>query len=702
MPGPNGHANGNGHADGAPHARANGNGNGHGNGNGLGRARRPGRGSQSSRFRARHRGHAPAVTGPARASNLIDGQICRLEGHPRSADGHRASARRPTPSSSRAKIGLILSSRPTDRRQLDSRKPRGVTKIQGPPPRRRAQAGSRPAETSPASTDIVLRGDKAARHADEAAGRQGGAAATASCGDELQAVGKGAVRPEVTASLSENDHLHAEPAARGALKRGIDRGCPRGGDRGGFLGKRRIELVEQETRRDRGARKRAHAPAKARDQPGSSSKLAFDQEQVRGGWSSDLRRHRRRASRRWCRAGSRARPRCSEGRRAAARRRPLSIQRSRGRGAVPAESGRARDRAPRDRRPRGRRRSGAPARSSRRSQLGDCPASRARARRGRPRDKVSETLSTLDVEDSDVRVRVRARRGRSGGPRPRALRQAHDAIEADADCAPPPRGVRARQPQRIEARMARRRRLGPIRARARTGRRSKARAGKSLEELEAARQPATGDARRARCWYRANGKVNQQGAVARLPGSRETATDARGRGVASATFSSTWFRRAAREHAAAGFQLVREACRRPLWVPCRESQSATSPAEAGTLPAKVRPEAGGRWRSLSAFRRTMPSDLRSPAGSPVRAPVKRSLRRHEFRGRDGRAPGSRQSYEARPARSRCGRPRCRWQRPAADVFRGPHLVLGGAEQAGARAFSKPSVRSRELRERIAG
>ncbi len=138
---------------------------------------------------------------------LIDGEVCRLRDvHELLMDtglGAKAYA-----IIEQGKIGMILSSRPTDRRQLIE-EAAGITQVQVPPPCRRAQARSGPAEPHPHRRHR-LRGRQAARHA-EAAGREGTPVQEAARG--TAALGEGAVRAAVSRAGAQHRRRRA-PAWR--------------------------------------------------------------------------------------------------------------------------------------------------------------------------------------------------------------------------------------------------------------------------------------------------------------------------------------------------------------------------------------------------------------------------------------------------------------------------------------------------------
>jgi chromosome segregation protein len=162
------------------------------------------------------------------------------------------------------------------------------------------------------------------------------------------------------------------------------------------------------------------------------------------------------------------------------------------------------------------------------------------------RDRVAETLSKLDVEDSDVRIeseRVEMDRAAAAD----GLRRAHEAIEAT-------RIARAaRESELASARIEHEWRSRSVRSREHDLAGLEARL-KSLEELEAARA-GYGDAPRA-ILAQANGKVSQQGAIAdylEVESGYERAVEA----CLGDLLQHVVVERP--EHAAAGFQLVREA-----------------------------------------------------------------------------------------------------------------------------------------------
>ncbi len=162
------------------------------------------------------------------------------------------------------------------------------------------------------------------------------------------------------------------------------------------------------------------------------------------------------------------------------------------------------------------------------------------------RDRVAENLSKLDVEEGDVRIeseRVEADRAAAAD----GLRRAHDAIESTRIARS------ARESELASARIEHEWRARSVRAREHELAGLEARL-KSLEQLEAARA-GYGDAPRA-VLAQANGQVSQQGAIADyldVERGYERAVEA----CLGDLLQHVVVERP--EHAAAGFQLVREA-----------------------------------------------------------------------------------------------------------------------------------------------
>ncbi len=291
------------------------------------------------------------------------------------------------------------------------------------------------------------------------------------------------------------------------------------------------------------------------------------------------------------------------------------------------------------------------------------------------RDRVGETLSKLDVEAADVRIeseRVAADRTVAA----EGLRRAHDAIEAT-------RIARAaRESELASARIEHEWRARSVRAREHDLAGLEARL-KSLEELDAARA-GFGDAART-VLVQANGTVNQRGAIAdylEVDAGYERAVEAcLGDLLQHVVVEQP-------EHAAAGFQLVREASAGR----CGFLVTAAVVAPAGLSyigPSDV--AAGGHMGPPLHAR--IPADVRSLT-SVVRfnGPFAAAIR--EVIGDAWIAPSYLRASEASLLTSL----------PVAtmegDVFRGPHLVSGG-DRAEARGILETKREIKVLRDRIA-
>ena len=411
------------------------------------------------------------------------------------------------------------------------------------------------------------------------------------------------------------------------------------------LGRLRIELVEAESRATR--RPRGGARARAGDQPPA----AADRLRPRAG----RRRSARAIDARWrpelddargaARAGARRARRTARG-----GRRGRCRARSRRRGAGLGVGGATRPRTARSKgsRPTSRRRA---ARCSPRS----TPRRRSATRSSTPasaRDRVAETLSKLDVEADDVRIeseRVggRARGGRRrAAPRPgRARGDAHRARRARVGA-----GQRAHR-----ARVARA--LG-ARARAGAGRARGAAASRS----RSSRPPAPATATRARAVLaQANGKVEPAGRGRRLPRGRRRATSAPSK-PASAICCST--------SSSSGRSTPRPASSSCARQDAGRCGFLIASSVGGAVRRGVRPDARSRRR-----RRRW-----SPLSSVVRVngPFAGAIRRGDRRRVDCAS-----SYERAPRRSRARR-RCPVATLDGDVFRGPHLVTRRQPGRGAR------------------
>jgi chromosome segregation protein len=295
------------------------------------------------------------------------------------------------------------------------------------------------------------------------------------------------------------------------------------------------------------------------------------------------------------------------------------------------------------------------------------------------RDRVAETLSKLEVEMSDVRIeseRVAAERATAVD----GLRRAHDAIEAT-------RVARAaRDSELASARIEHEWRARSVRSREHELAGLEARL-KSLEELDAARA-GYGDAART-VLVQANGKVNQLGAVAdylEVDAGYERAVEA----CLGDLLEHVVVERP--EHAAAGFQLVREAGAGRCGFLI--TSAAEAPAVAGfhasmsvTGDVSYIPPASRSQRPLPEGMTALSSVVR--VNGPFAAAIQQAI------GEAWIAP----SYDRAAAGSRLTTMPV--ATPEGDVFRWPHLVSGGG-RAEARGILETKREIKELRDRIAG
>ena len=370
---------------------------------------------------------------------LIDGQSCRLRDvHDLLMDtglGAKAYA-----IIEQGKIGLILSSRPTDRRQLIE-EAAGVTKYKA---RRRAAELKLDAAQQNLTRidDIVFEVEKQRGTLKRQAAK---ARRYQRLRDELRRWEKVLFARKYRQLAEAIESARGAPGRRARARSGRSRrASPRSKS---TLGRAAHRAGRGRGARDRGAR--GGARARAGDQPPA----AADRVRPRAGAGArgtNAPAHRRRSSRRSRRGASRRawRWRRAARRRADGRRRPRAR-----RGRAGRRIGRLRSRAPRDRGARGGRRSGAQ-RGLLRDQLGDRAAPRARAcgdgARSRRRDAVASWTSKPTTSASSPS----ARRGRPRRPRAEGLRRAQEAHRGDAHRA---RGPRVGAGQRAHrARVARR------------------------------------------------------------------------------------------------------------------------------------------------------------------------------------------------------------------------------------------------------
>jgi chromosome segregation protein len=416
---------------------------------------------------------------------LIDGQICRLRDiHDLLMDtglGAKAYA-----IIEQGKIGMILSTRPTDRRQLIE-EAAGVTKYKA---RRRA------AELKlEAAQQNLTRIDDIVYEVEKQRGTLKRQAAKArryqKLRDELRRWEK------VLFARKYRQLAETIESARTRLADARDReaaAAARVAEVESDLGRARIELVEAETQATR-TRETAHARELAINR--RQQQIAFDKEQI-GALSArtavvgaelqtlEARREPARAA-------------LAERREAAA---SANVERDRAAGTLASDS-EAYETAARE--IEGLEADVEAARSEVFSAINSATALRHSLEHGaQARDRVLETLSKLQVEAEDARIEGdRAAQDRAAAAD--GLRRAQEAIEAT-------RVARvARESELASARIEHEWRSRSLRAREQELARLEARL-KSLEELEAARLEY-GDAARA-VLAQANGKVNQRGAVA--------------------------------------------------------------------------------------------------------------------------------------------------------------------------------------------
>jgi chromosome segregation protein len=294
------------------------------------------------------------------------------------------------------------------------------------------------------------------------------------------------------------------------------------------------------------------------------------------------------------------------------------------------------------------------------------------------RDRVAETLSKLEIETGDVRIeseRVAADRAAAT----EGLRRAHDAIEATRIART------ARESELASARIEHEWRARSVRSREHELAGLDARL-TSLEELDAARA-GYGDAART-VLVRANGEVNQQGAIAdylEVDAGYERAVEA----CLGDLLQHVVVERP--EHAAAGFQLVREAgagrCGFLVTSAAETPAMATFHASMSiTGDVSYVPPSAGSQRPLPEGIAALSSVVR--VNGPYAAAIRQVI---------GDAWIAR-SYDRAAGASRLT------PMPVAtlegDVFRGPHLVSGGG-RAESRGILETKREIKELRSRIA-
>src|SRR5580765_3108985 len=587
---------------------------------------------------------------------LIDGQVCRLRDvHDLLMDtglGAKAYA-----IIEQGKIGLILSSRPTDRRQLIE-EAAGITKYKA---RRRAAELKLEAahQNLTRIDDIVFEVEKQRGTLKRQAAK---ARRYQKLRDELRRWEK-VLFARKYRQLAET--IESARARLGDARERESVAAGRVAEVESDLGRVRIELVEAEARATE-SRETAHAQELGINR--LQQQIAFDREQVQA-----LQARTTTVSAELGLLEARREP----ARVLLAERRTAAIdavsERERAAASLAAESG-AYDTAHRE--IEGLEADVEAARSEVFSAINSATALRhALEHAAAARDKVSETLAKLEVETSDVAIETE----RAGAERAAAadgLRRAHEAIEAT-------RIARAaRESELASARIEHEWRARAVRSREHELAGVEARL-KSLEELEAARAGYR-DAARA-VLVQANGKVNQQGAIADYL-EVETGFERAVEACLGELLQHVVVERP--EHAAAGFQLVREAnAGRCGFLVTSAVVPAAQPVETGQAlwgsPAHV----------ASAFGRTVPDDIR-PLSSVVRVHGQHAdAIRHVIR-------------DAWIAPSYVRAAETSQMTPFAvatiegDVFRGPHLVSGGS-QAEARGILETKREIKDLRERIA-
>ena len=643
------HGNGNGH----------GNGSGHGNGNGHGHAADVVGIDAIIQSVAREVEVTRRLYRSGESEYLIDGAICRLRDvHDLLMDTGLGAKNYAI--IEQGKIGMILSTRPTDRRQLIE-EAAGVTKYKAR--RRSAELKLEAAQQNLTRIDdIVFEVEKQRGTLKRQAGK---AKRYQRLRDELRRWEK------VLFARKYRQLAETIESARARLTDAREReavAAGRVGEVEADLGRLRIELVEAEGR-STASREAAHARELAITR--HEQQIAFDREQVQALESRSAAVAAElgglEARREPARLALTARRDAAAG---------ANAERDRASAALASES-EAYEAAHRELE--GLEADVEAARGEVFSALNSATALRhALEHAAAARDRVGETLSKLDVEMSDVRIESE----RAAAERAAAvdgLRRAHESIEAT-------RIARAaRDSELASARIEHEWRSRSVRAREHELAGLDARL-TSLEELDAARA-GYGDAART-VLVQANGKVNQQGAIAdylEVEAGYERAVEA----CLGELLQHVVVERA--EHAAAGFQLVREAGAGRCGFLVTEG--AEAPARVGFFHARMSVTGDAGLSGPAA------PDSRLPAGVVALSSVVRvngpfaAAIRHAI----GEA-GIAQSYDGAAVASRLT--------PLAiatlegDVFRGPHLVSGGG-RAESRGILETKREIKELRDRIA-
>ncbi|HVH28877.1 MAG TPA: chromosome segregation protein SMC [Vicinamibacterales bacterium] len=634
--------NGNGHRS-SSHSNGNGHGNGNGNGNGVtvvGSTLERATAEELIQSFVREVEVTRRLYRSGESEYLIDGQMCRLRDvHDLLMDtglGAKAYA-----IIEQGKIGMILSSRPTDRRQLIE-EAAGVTKYKA---RRRA------AELKlDAARQNLLRVDDIVFEVEKQRGTLKRQAAKARryqrLRDELR-------RWEKVLFVRKHRQLaETIDSARGRLSGARVQEVAAAARVAHFeteLGRLRIELAEAESRAT-AAREAAHARELAINR--QQQQTAFDREQI-----AALEDRTTGIAAEVASVLAKRQPAQSmlADRRAAAA--DADLQRDRAASRLAAES-EAYETGHRE--IEGLESDVEAARSEVFSAINSATALRhAVEHAGAARDRVAETLAKLDVETADARIEAARAEAEQSAARD-GLRRALEAIEATRIAS------LARESELASARIEHEWRARSVRAGEQTLAGLEARLA-SLTELEAARA-AYGDAARA-VLAQANGKVNQRGAIAdylEVDSGYERAVEA----YLGDLLQHVVVERP--EYAAAGFDLVREAGAGRCGFLIAESVTEAEGPNAADLAAP------GGLHALSSAVRVV---------GPFAEPIRRAI---------GDAWIA-DSYEhARQASRLTALPVIT---PDGTVFRGPQIVSGGGRDD-ARGILATKREIKELREKI--
>jgi chromosome segregation protein len=575
---------------------------------------------------------------------LIDGEICRLRDvHDLLMDtglGAKAYA-----IIEQGKIGLILSTRPTDRRQLIE-EAAGVTKYRS---RRRSAALKLEAagQNLTRIDDIVFEIEKQRGALKRQAGK---ARRYQELRDELRRWEK-ALFARKYRQLA--DTIESARGRLGAAREREATAAGRVAEIESDLGQLRIELVDAESRAT-ASRERAHARELAITR--RQQQIAFDREQIEthGGRSAVVAAELETLE-----------ARREPARRSLAARREAAVaaaaDRDRAETAL-TDDAEAYESAHRE--IEGLEADVEAARSEVFSAINSATALRhALEHAAAAREKVAESLTKLDVEIGDVRIESERGAAEHAAAAER-LRRARETIEAT-------RIARiARESELASARLEHEWRARSVRAREQELAGVEARL-KSLEELEAARA-GYGDAARA-VLAQANGKVEQQGAVAdylEVEAGFERAVEA----CLGDLLQHVVVDRP--EHAAAGFQLVREqGAGRCGFVIASSAPSSVSTAPAASSGAPE-PSVDGVVALSSVVH------VHGRFADAIRLAIGDAWIADRY---DRAALASRVAPAAVATR-------------AGDVFRGPHVVSGGGREE-ARGILETKREIRELRER---